>query len=210
MVNESLVLSVLLYGSECWSLPEVLLQRLRVFHAQCLRAMCRVTRKHTWDHHISSQELGQRLGLETIDVYVARRQLRWLGHVSRMGFERLPRRMLSAWVPSARPVGAPKMTYGRSVGKALAKFDIDFARWPELAADRGAWRETLRSGFAPPDFRPPPPPPPPPPPAAALARPPLAPRRRPRPGRHRRSARQRCGPDAHAAHAERGLKLKLN
>ena len=30
--------------------------------------MCRVTRKHTWDHRISTQELGQRLGLDSIDV----------------------------------------------------------------------------------------------------------------------------------------------
>ena len=51
------------------------LQRLRVFHAQCLRAMCCVTRKHTWEHHITSIELMQRLGLDGIDFYVARRQL---------------------------------------------------------------------------------------------------------------------------------------
>ena len=43
-----------------------------------LRDMCRVTRKHVWDHHISTQELGQRLGLETIDFYISRRQLRWV------------------------------------------------------------------------------------------------------------------------------------
>ena len=55
------------------------------------------------------------------------------------------------------------MTYGRSVFKSLGKFDLDVARWPELAAKRGAWREMLRTGLAPPDFRPPPPPPPPPP-----------------------------------------------
>ena len=48
------------------------------------------------------------------------------------------------------------MTYGRSVFKALAKFGIDTARWHELAADRAAWRETLRTGIAPPAFCPPP------------------------------------------------------
>ena len=72
--------------------------------------------------------------------------------------------MLSAWVPRARPVGAPTLTFSRGIRKQLAKFDIDETRWPELAADRGAWRETLRRGFAPPNFRPQPPPPPPPPP----------------------------------------------
>ena len=64
--------------------------------------MPRDARAHTWEHHISSEQLRERLGLDSIEYYVARRQLRWLGHVRRMGPEaaavlRLPRRMLSAW-----------------------------------------------------------------------------------------------------------------
>ena len=58
----------------------------------------------------STCELSQRLGLDSIDMYIARRQLRWLGHVARMDYDRLPRRMLSAWVPHRRPIGAPRMT----------------------------------------------------------------------------------------------------
>ena len=54
-----------------------------------------MTRKHAWEHHISTEDLMRRLGLRDIDFYVSRRQLGWVGHVSRMGFERLPRRMLS-------------------------------------------------------------------------------------------------------------------
>ena len=99
-----------------------------------------------WDNHVSTQELGRRLAIDTIDAHVTRRQLRWAGHVSRMDFQRLPRRMLSAWVPCKRPNGAPMMTYGRTIGKALAKFQIDHEMWPQLAADRGTWRETLRLG----------------------------------------------------------------
>ena len=72
--------------------------------------MCRVTRTHTWRHHITSEALRARLSLDSIDYYVARRQLRWLGHVSRMDFGRLPRRMLSSWVPHKRPAGAPRFT----------------------------------------------------------------------------------------------------
>ena len=29
--------------------------------------MCRVTRKHTWEHHISSEQLRERLGLDSIE-----------------------------------------------------------------------------------------------------------------------------------------------
>ena len=64
--------------------------------ATAIRSMCRVSRKHMWDHHVSTQELGQRLGISTMDTHVTRRQLRWAGHVSRMDFIRLPRRMLLA------------------------------------------------------------------------------------------------------------------
>ena len=63
--------------------------------------------------------------------------------------ERLPRLMLSAWVAHKRPAGAPQLTYGRTVAKAMDTFDLDPACWPELAADRGAWRTMLRSGEAP-------------------------------------------------------------
>ena len=75
-----------------------------------------------------------------------------------MSMEQLPRRMLSAWVPHARPVGAPRLTFGRSVAKAMDVFDLDSARWPELAADRLAWQTMLRDGAPPPTFRKPPPP----------------------------------------------------
>ena len=51
------------------------------------------------------------------------------------------------------------MTYGRSVFKALNVFGLDTSRWHELAADRPAWREMIRTGLAPAAFRPLPEPP---------------------------------------------------
>ena len=47
VVYEVLILAILLYGAESWSVTEEMLRRLRVFHARCVRAMCRVSRKHT-------------------------------------------------------------------------------------------------------------------------------------------------------------------
>ena len=37
-----------------------------------------------------------------------------------------------------------------------AVFNLDHARWPELAADRAGWRAMLQSGEAPPSFCQPP------------------------------------------------------
>ena len=61
--------------------------------------------------------------------------------------------MLSAWVPSKRPRGAPHMTYGRSLVRALDNFCISRERWHEHATDRAGWRKTLRCGLAPAEFQ---------------------------------------------------------
>jgi hypothetical protein len=137
------VMSILLYGSECWCLTEASMDKLRCFHARCVRSMNRVTLKHCFNHRISTASLLDKMNLESIDTYVKCRQLRWLGHVGRMPFERLPRKMLSSWCATKRPRGAPQMTYGRTIGKALAHFHIDPDLWPKLSSCRFSWRELI-------------------------------------------------------------------
>ena len=149
VVYVGLVLAILLHGSECWCLTEVLFNRLRSFHARCVRAMCRVTRKHVWKHHIRTTTLLRRISLESIDSIVSQRQLRWTGHVARMPMSRLPRKIPSSWTCSKRPKGAPQMTYGRSLNKALKKADIPNNFWHRLAQDRSAWwRSTITENLS--------------------------------------------------------------
>ena len=143
IVYTALILSILLYGSESWCLTEKLFRKLRLFHHRCLRAMCRVTRRHTRDYHIRTADLLARVGLASLDTYVTRRQLRWAGHVARMDIRRLPRKMLSSWVCHKRPRGSPQFTYGRGLLKALRKAGVDAADWPVLAADRVKWRTIM-------------------------------------------------------------------
>ena len=145
LVYNLLILSILLYGSESWCLTETLYRQLRNFHARCVRAMCRVTRRHTRTHRISTADLLTRLGLPSIDTYITRRQLRWAGHVSRMEYSRLPRKMLSGWVRSKRPRGSPRFTYGRALQKTLRKAQINIDTWSTLAQDRAQWRNIMNT-----------------------------------------------------------------
>lgn len=142
-VYEGLILPLLLYGAESWCLSEKLFSMLRIFHNRCLRAMCRVTLRDCFERHISTDQLLDRMSLRSIDTYVTRRQLRWAGHVARMDFTRFPRKMLSSWVPSKRPVGAPEYTYGRGLYKALKKAGIDKSSWFDLAIDKSEWRKII-------------------------------------------------------------------
>ena len=143
-VYEGLILSILLYGSECWCLTEELFHLLRTFHARSVRAMCRVNRWHVRRHRITTKELLSRVGLKSIDTYITQRQLRWAGHVARMSYDRLPRKMLSSWVPSKRPKGAPEFTYGRGLHKALKKAELSKDNWFQLAENREQWRTTVK------------------------------------------------------------------
>ena len=142
-VYTTIILSILLYGSESWCLTEKLMNRLRTFHNQCIRTMCGVTRWHTMTHEISNKTLRDRMGMESIDQYISERKLRWAGHVARMEHSRLPRKFLTSWVQHPRPVVRLQYTFGHSLNKTLERAGIStkFKEWSALAQDRTGWRE---------------------------------------------------------------------
>jgi hypothetical protein len=89
-VYKVMVISVLLYGSEAWALTARQLERLEVFHRACLRRILGVRRRD----HISNARLHDRSRTQPIADLLAWRQLRWLGHLGRMGDDRLAKQML--------------------------------------------------------------------------------------------------------------------
>ena len=106
-------------------------RELQRFHHDCVRAMCRVNLSHTRRRRITMHTLLSEVGVRQLRWYYETRLqltrlLRWVGHVVRMPIDRLPRKMLTAWVPSKRVLGCPRMTYGRTVKKALMNCGI----WP--------------------------------------------------------------------------------
>ena len=136
---EGLVLSILLYGCETWGLPKQQLNRLQMFHNSCVRAMCRVTMWHVREHRITQVSLERRMQLEPFEYYLARRRLRWAGHVSRMHFSRLPRMFLSSWVDHKRPKQRPQFTYGHGLLRDLRNAGVHLKAWDTLAGDRNLW-----------------------------------------------------------------------
>ena len=111
--------------------------------------MCRVTRAHLWRHRITTEDLLERLHLSSFDEYYSSRLLRWAGHVARMTMSKVPRMLLTGWVPNSRFVGAPQMTIGRTINKALVSKGIskDFNTWRTLAQDRPKWRHMTHPAF---------------------------------------------------------------
>ena len=136
---EGLILSILLYGCETWSLPKQVLNRLQLFHNNCVRAMCRVSMWHVREHRITQANLEHRLQREPFKFYLARRRLRWAGHVLRMPMTRLPRMFLSSWVDHKRPQQRPRFNYGHGLGRDLRNAGVKISDWGFLANDRTLW-----------------------------------------------------------------------
>jgi len=98
-------------------------------------------------HQKSSASLQKRVGVFSVEYYLASRTLLWAGHVERMPKSRLPRRPILSWVHEPRIAGGQEMTYGRSLERHLKYFGlvddggkaITFSEWATLAQDRAGW-----------------------------------------------------------------------
>ena len=98
------VLSVLLYGSGCWTPLRRHLKRLNAFHHHCVRTILGITSSQQWEMRITSASTREQWGdMETIATKVAKRRMEWLGHSARMSNARLC--CLVGCPKPAQPVG---------------------------------------------------------------------------------------------------------
>jgi len=106
-IFNAVVITTLLYASECWTLLATDLTKLEVFQMSCLRQILGVTRRDrlrndTIRHRCKKQP--------TVEKRIQRNRLRWFGHVCRMDDSRLPKRLLWAERPDGWrcPLNAPR------------------------------------------------------------------------------------------------------
>ena len=135
-IFKSNVLSVLLYGSECWKTTITIERKLEVFQTQSLRRILKIF----WPNTISNEDLRNKAGVTPLAEVIAARRWRWLGHVCRMTTDSLPRTALR-WTPQGKRLkGRPKETWRRTVEKDLKTRGLTLETAPRIAADRDKWR----------------------------------------------------------------------
>ena len=113
----SVVLPVLLYGSETWTLTDALTKRLDAFHRSCLRNILGIR----WFHHIRNETVYARAGDPVLlSTTIKRRRLRLFGHVARLE-DNIPAKMILADATQrppinwSRPRGRPRLSWLRQV-----------------------------------------------------------------------------------------------
>ena len=142
-VYNSMILPVLLYGSEAWTLRNEDLRCLEVFHMARLRWILGVKLRD----RISNIEVRRRcFNSLTIDEIISKGRLRWFGHVCRMNPVRYPNRILRSdpprdWRVSRR---APRKTWLAQIEQDTTRLHFSLQDAMDIATRRDQWNGFLR------------------------------------------------------------------
>ena len=147
-VYQTCVLSVLLYGSECWVPLRRHLKRLNGFHHRCICTVLGITNLQQWQQHITSQMTREQWGdLETVETKVVKHRHEWLGHLARMPDHRIPKQTLFGWLPQPRLQGGPQRRWRDLIRRDLKAVGVPEEEWYVAALSRASWHETYRQGL---------------------------------------------------------------
>ena len=145
-VYQACVLSILLYGAECWTL---LRRHTRNFHHRCIRIILGISNHEQWTKRITMHEIKRKWGDDdTAEIKVAKRRLQWLGHLARMSDHRLPKVALFSWFSEPRPRCGPKKRWRDAVRKDLRVIEVNEDKcYDETVTSRASWRALCRDGL---------------------------------------------------------------
>jgi len=141
-VYRIIILSVVLYGCETWSLTLREERKLSVFENMMLRRLNgrrkdEVTGERRRLHNEELNDLYS--SLNTVRVVKSRR-MRWAGHVARMGEERVVYRVLLGKPEGKRPLWGPRRRWMDNIRMDLQEVGCGYMDWIGLAQDRDRWR----------------------------------------------------------------------
>jgi hypothetical protein len=136
-----IILPVVLYGCETWSLTLRDERRLRVFENRVLRRVFGPKRDEvTGEWRKLHNELNDLYSSPNIVRVVKSRRMRWAGHVARMGEGRGVHRVLVGKPEGKRPLGRPRRRWEDNINMDVQEVGGGRGDWVELAQDTDMWR----------------------------------------------------------------------
>jgi hypothetical protein len=136
-IYRTVILPVVLCGSETWSLTLGEKHRLRVFETRRLMKIFGPKREE--------DELHSPYSSPNIVRVIKLRRMRWARHVARMWEGRGVYRVLVGSPESKRPLGRPRRRWEDNIKMGLRVIGIDGANWIPLAQDRVQWRACVNT-----------------------------------------------------------------
>jgi hypothetical protein len=141
-VYKRVILPVVLYGCETWSLTLREEHRLRVFENRELRRIFGPKREEDGSWRKLHNELRSLYSSSNIVRVIKSWKMRWAGHVACTGEGRRGRGVYRIVVgrPEGRPLGRPRRRWEDNIKLNLREIGMDGANWIRLARDRVQWR----------------------------------------------------------------------
>ena len=137
----ALVLSILLYGCESWTLTVEMEKRLQAFEMKCYRKLLQISWvEHKTNEHVREQVTSIAGPQEPLLATVKRRKLQWFGHVTR--HNTLSKTILQGTVEGGRRRGRPRKSWSDDVKQWT---DLDMANLVTEAQNRARGRRTSAS-----------------------------------------------------------------
>jgi hypothetical protein len=124
----TIILFVVLYGCETWSLTLREERRLRACENRVLRRI-----------------FGPKRDEITREWVIKSRRMRWERHVACMGDMRGVFRILVGKTDGKRPLRRPRSRWGDNIKMDLQKVGFGFMDWIEVAQDRDRWRALVNA-----------------------------------------------------------------
>ena len=132
----SLVLSILLYGCESWTLSAELEKRIVAFEMKCYRKLLNIPWVERKTNNFVQAEITRCAGpQEPLLAIVRRRKLAWFGHVTR--HNTLSKTILQGTVEGGRRKGRPRKSWTEDI-KVWTQAEMPALL--EKASDRHRWR----------------------------------------------------------------------
>jgi hypothetical protein len=142
----TVILPVVLYGCETWTLSLWEEHRLRVFENRVLRKIFGPKREEdgSW-RKLHNDELHSLYSSTNVVRVIKSRRMRWMGHVARMEAERGIHGVLVGMPEGRRPLGKPRRSWEVNIKMDLREIGIDGANWIQLAQVRVQWRACVNT-----------------------------------------------------------------
>ncbi|KAJ4447245.1 hypothetical protein ANN_09249 [Periplaneta americana] len=148
-IYKTVILPVVLYGCETWTLTLRDENRLRVFENKVLREIFGAKRDEVtgeW-RKLHNTELHALYSSPDIIRNIKSRRLRWAGHVACMGESRNAYRVLVGRPKGKRSLGRPRRRWEDNIKMDLREVGYDGRDWINLAQDRDRWRAYVRAAM---------------------------------------------------------------
>jgi len=144
-IYRTIILPVVLYGCENWSLILREERKLRMFENMVLRGIFGPRRDEVtgeW-RRSHNEELNDLYSSPNIVRVTKSRRMGWAGHVARMGDDRGMYRALVGKPEGRRPLGRPRRRLVVNIRMDLQEVGGGYMDWIGLVQDRDRWRKVV-------------------------------------------------------------------